>query len=112
MAGREDGPVVQVLAAAIGGVGIFLPGLLLIYFVIPVWEQLKSMRGIKVALRGINAVAGGMIAVAAVIVMQKSGFTPANLLVAGATVLLLVTGRVPPPVIVLLALVAGFVVPV
>ncbi len=112
MAGRDGGPLVQVLAAAIGGVGIFLPGILLIFFVIPVWERLRAIRGIKVSLRGINAVAGGMIAVAAIIVMRKSGFTPANLAVAGATGLLLVTGKVPPPLIVLLALVAGFALPV
>jgi len=109
MAARSYGTFTQVLAAVIGGVGIFLPGLLLIYFVYPVWERLRQIRGIKISLKGINAVAGGMIAVAAVIVMQKSGIQLDNLLVSAVTIVLLLTKKVPAPIIVLLALVAGFV---
>lgn len=109
MAARSYGTFTQVLAAALSGVGIFLPGLLLIYFIYPVWERLRQIRGIKTALKGINAIAGGMIAVAAVIVMQKSGFQLDNLLVTAVTIVLLLTKKVPAPIIVLLALVAGFV---
>ena len=98
------------VGAIAGGVGIFLPGLLLIYFIYPVWENLKQIRGIKVSLKGINAVAGGMIAVAAVIVMQKSGFSIENLIVMVLTVVLLNIKKIPVPLIVLLALVAGFVI--
>jgi len=110
MAARSYGTFTQVMAAALSGIGIFLPGLLLIYFVYPVWERLRQIRGIKIALKGINAIAGGMIAVAAVIVMQKSGFQIDNLLVSAVTIILLLTKKVPAPIIVLLALVAGFVV--
>lgn len=110
MAARSYGTFTQVMAAALSGIGIFLPGLLLIYFVYPVWERLRQIRGIKIALKGINAVAGGMIAVAAVIVMQKSGFQIDNLLVSTVTIILLLTKKVPAPIIVLLTLVAGFVV--
>lgn len=109
MAARNYGTFTQVMAAALSGIGIFLPGLLLIYFVYPVWERLRQIRGIKIALKGINAIAGGMIAVAAVIVMQKSGFQLDNLLVSAVTIVLLLTKKVPAPIIVLLALVAGFV---
>ncbi len=110
MAARSYGAFTQVMAAVLSGVGIFLPGLLLIYFIYPVWERLRQIRGIKTALKGINAIAGGMIAVAAVIVMQKSGFQIDNLLVSAVTIVLLLTKKVPAPIIVLLALVAGFVV--
>ncbi|NDL68552.1 chromate efflux transporter [Anaerotalea alkaliphila] len=110
MAARSGGPLVQVASAIASGMGIFLPGLLLIYFIYPVWEKLKRIRGIKIALKGINAVAGGMIAVAAVIVLQKSGFGLDNLLVSVLTVLLLQARKIPVPLIVLLALLAGFVV--
>ncbi|MDK9711370.1 chromate efflux transporter [Acidaminobacter sp.] len=109
MAARNYGTFTQVMAAVLSGIGIFLPGLLLIYFVYPVWERLRQIRGIKIALKGINAIAGGMIAVAAVIVMQKSGFQLDNLLVSAVTIVLLLTKKVPAPIIVLLALVAGFV---
>jgi len=111
MAGRSGGSVVQVFAAVLGGIGIFLPGLLLIYFIYPIWESLKGIKAIKISLKGINAVAGGMIAVAAVILMIKNGFSPDNLLVSAITVVLLGTRKVPAPLIVVLALLAGFLVP-
>ena len=47
---------------------------------------------------------------AAVIVMQKSGFQLDNLLVSAVTIVLLLTKKVPAPIIVLLALVAGFAI--
>lgn len=108
MAARGSGAFYQVMGAVAGGVGIFLPGLLLIYFVYPVWEQLKKIKGIKVSLKGVKAVAGGLIAVSAVILMQKSGFTIENILVTGFTAGLLLTKKIPAPIIVLLALAAGF----
>lgn len=106
---QEGGVFLQILAAVIGGVGIFLPGLLLIFFVYPVWENLKKIKAIKVSLKGINAVAGGLIAVAAVTLMQKSGFSPDNIMVTAVTVLLLFTKKIPAPLIVVLALALGFI---
>lgn len=107
MAYRDGGTFLQIAAAIIGGVGIFLPGLLLIYFVYPVWETLKQIKAIKISLKGINAVAGGLIAVAAVILMQKSGFSIDNLAVTGLTIVLLSIKKIPAPLIVVLALVLG-----
>jgi chromate transporter len=109
MAARGGSALSQVLGALAGGVGIFLPGLLLIYFVYPVWESVKQIRAVKISLKGINAVAGGMIAIAALILMQASGFTWSNLLVAAVTVALLASRKVPAPLIVVVALLAGAV---
>ncbi|MPM33137.1 putative chromate transport protein [bioreactor metagenome] len=110
MSFRDGGTLLQILAAVVGGVGIFLPGLLLIYFVYPVWESLKQIRAIKISLRGINAVAGGLIAIAALILMQRSGFSVDNLAVTAITVLLLLSKKVPAPLIVLMALGIGFLI--
>ncbi|AKL96088.1 chromate transporter, chromate ion transporter (CHR) family [Clostridium aceticum] len=109
MAARGGSVLTQVLGAIAGGIGIFLPGLLLIYFVYPIWENLKKIKGIKVSLKGITAVAGGLITVAAIILMQKSGFAIDNTLVMLSTVVLLVTKKIPAPLIVLAALAAGFI---
>jgi chromate transporter len=109
MAARGDSAATQVLGAMAGGIGIFLPGLLLIYFIYPIWENLKKIKGIKVSLKGINAVAGGLITVAAVILMQKSGFILDNIAITLITIILLLTKKIPAPFIVLLALIAGFV---
>lgn len=107
MAARGGSTMFQVMGAILGGVGIFLPGLLLIYFVIPVWEGLKQMTGIRVALKGVSAVAGGLLAIAAVILFQRTGFSIDVLLVTIGTVLLLQTKKIPAPLIVLLTIVLG-----
>lgn len=104
MAARGGSILNQVLGAMAGGVGIFLPGILLIYFVYPIWENLKLIRGIKVSLKGITAVAGGLITVSAIILMQKSGFAADNITVLVITAALLITKKIPAPIIVLMAL--------
>lgn len=109
MAARGGNILTQVLGSVAGGIAIFLPGLLLIYFVYPIWETLKGIRGIKISLKGITAVAGGLITVAAIILMQKSGFLLDNIGVMLLTVVLLFTKKIPAPLIVLLVLIAGFV---
>jgi chromate transporter len=107
MACRSDGAFTQALGAAIGGVGIFLPGLLLIYFVYPIWEDIKRIRAVRISLRGVNAVAGGLIAVSAVVLLTAAGITPVNLGIAAATAAVLSFTKVPAPLIVTAALAAG-----
>jgi chromate transporter len=110
MAAREFSTIYQILSALVSALGIFLPGLLLIYFIYPVWENVKKIKAIKISLKGINAVAGGLIAIAAVILMQKSGLTIVNSLVTIITIMLLGSKRIPAPLIVLATLIAGFVI--
>ena len=110
MAARGGSTFTQILGAMAGGIGIFLPGILLIYFVYPIWENLKKIRGIKVSLRGITAVAGGLISVSAIILMQKSGFAIDNILVVLVTSVLLLTKKIPAPFIVIFALGLGFII--
>lgn len=109
MAARGSSVMYQIVGAIAGGIGIFLPGLLLIYFIYPVWEKLKKIKGIKMSLKGINAVAGGLITVSAIILMQKSGLTFDNMIVTSLTVILLFTRKIPAPLIVLLSIGAGVV---
>jgi chromate transporter len=109
MAARGESVLTQIIGAVSGGIAIFLPGLLLIYFIYPIWEKLKGIKGIKVSLKGITAVAGGLITVAAIILMQNSGFVIDNIIVMLVTVALLFTKKVPAPLIVVLAIAAGFV---
>lgn len=107
MAARGASVWYQLAGAIAGGVGIFLPGLLLIYFVCPVWEKVRQIRAIKIALTGVNAVAGGMILSAAIILIQANGFAPVTLVATGLTLVLLATRKVPAPLLVVLALLAG-----
>ena len=110
MAARGGSAFTQVIGAAAGGIAIFLPGLLLIYFIYPIWEKVKQIKGIKVSLKGVTAVAGGLITVAAIILMQRSGFVLDNILVMLVTVSLLFIKRIPAPVIVVVVLAAGFII--
>lgn len=109
LASRNEGTLYQISGALISGLGIFLPGVLLIFFVYPVWENLKQMRAIKIALKGITAVAGGLIAIAAIILMQGSGFSLDNIVIMLVTLFLLWSKKVPAPFIVILVLIAGFI---
>ena len=109
MAVQNPTVLTQILGALAGGIGIFLPGVLLIYFVYPMWERLKLVKGFRVALKGVTAVAGGLIAVAAVIITQQSGPTWDNLLVTLFTLVLLYTKKVPVPVIVGTVILLGFI---
>lgn len=108
MAARGGSGLTQVLGAVVGGVAIFLPGILLIYFIYPIWENLKKIKGIKVSLNGITAVAGGLITVAAIVLMQKSGFVLDNILIMLFTIVLVATKKIPAPLIVLAVLAIGF----
>ena len=109
MAARGEGAFIQVLASLLSGVGIFLPGTLLIFFIYPVWEELKQIQAVKVSLKGINAVAGGLITAAAILLLQKSGITAEHLVVVGLTIVVLATKKIPAPLVVLAVLVAGIV---
>jgi len=108
MASRGNTMLFQIVGALIGGISIFLPGVLLIFFVYPVWEQVKAIKAVTISLKGINAVAGGMIAAAAVILLKAGGIQPLTLTVAGVTAVLLALRRIPAPLIVLGALAAGW----
>ena len=110
MAARDGSVLPQVLGAAVGGIAIFLPGILLIYFIYPIWESLKIIKGIKISLKGITAVAGGLIAVAGIILMQKSGFALDNFLIMTITVIFLITNKISTPLLVIATIAAGFII--
>lgn len=110
MAARGNGALFQIAGALISGIGIFLPGILLIFFVYPIWEKLKGIKVIKISLGGITAVAGGLIATSGLILMQKNGFSIENIIVTTITAILLLSKKVPAPLIVALTLLAGFLI--
>lgn len=109
MAMRGDSIFTQILGGIIGGVGIFLPGVLLIYFVYPIWENIKNIKGIKTLLKGIIPVAGGMILSTGVSLFISNGFSIENILISIATCILLISKKLSPPLIVLGVLILGFI---
>ena len=99
----------QILGALAGGIGIFLPGILLIYFVYPVWEQLKKINIIKLSIKGITSSASGLILASTAVLLAKNGFDYDTLAVTVITTALLLSKKVSAPIIVLLAIAAGFI---
>lgn len=109
MASRDLGMLIQVMGALISAVGIFLPGLLLIYFVFPIWEEIKKIKGIKLSIKGISAVAAGVILTSGIVLLQKNGLSIDNIVILLITVVLLLSKKIPAPIIVLLVLILGFI---
>ena len=75
----------------------------------PVWSKLRLIPVIQLAMKGITAVAAGLITSAAIKLMQASGFSIENILVFVISFVLLLSKKVPAPVIVLLSLLFGFI---
>lgn len=112
LAARGEGVGIQILGAATAGFAIFLPGILLIFFVYPIWESIKTIKGIRISLTGVNAVAGGMVAGIAFLLLGMNGFSPLNITATLITAALVFWGKIPTPIIVLVALAAGILMPI
>ena len=106
---RAWGPGGQVLGAMMGAVGIFLPGTLLIFFLIRIWDQLKQYQVVKASLEGINAVSAGLVCAAAILLWHPLPTSATNVGMVVGTFLVLLTDRVPGWALVSAALVAGAV---
>lgn len=114
---RELGVGGEILGALMAALGIFLPGTFLIFFVIRFWESLKQYRIVRASLEGINAASSGLVMAAALILFEPIGVDVMNigfmdiinLSVILITFILLMSNKVPSPLIILSGLIAGFV---
>jgi chromate transporter len=111
---RAEGREQQLLGCVIGAVAIFLPGLLLVLFFWPLWENLKKYVIIYRSLEGILAAVVGLMG-AAVLYLSKDLFfqNPPNierihLMVVVTTIYLLSLTKIPPPFIALFCLFLGW----
>lgn len=89
-------------------VGLFLPGVLIIYAVLPFWERVRRYPRVRIALTGVNATAIGLVVGVVFLLWERSVQDPA-----GAVIALLAFGavlfyRVPAPLVIAGAGVAGW----
>ena len=90
-----------VAGAMLALAAIFLPSFLLIWGVLPHWDRLRGSAGVAAALRGTNAVVVGILGAALVTPVGTSAIhSPAGFLLALTGFAALMTGRVPPIVVV------------
>jgi chromate transporter len=110
MALNDWGVMGQVLGGAIGTIAIFLPGILLIFFVYPIWTQVKNYSPIKNAIEGINATSAGLVLASAYLLFKPVEVNEPNMLVLLGTLFLLLTTKIPSPLLVILCIAAGFII--
>jgi chromate transporter len=98
--------------ALIGLVAIFLPSFLLVFGILPFWDRLRGSARFRRALAGTNAtVVGLLVAAFWDPIWTGSIRSPLDVAVAGGALGLLATRRVPPIAVVLLAALAGQLLP-
>ena len=107
---RSWGMSGQILGSLVASVGIFLPGIFMIFFVIRFWEQLKQFRGIRASLEGINATSTGLTLAAAVSLFQPMVGSSINIITILVTLALLYSEKIPSYLIIIGGICLGYVV--
>jgi chromate transporter len=97
-----------IAGAALGLVGIFLPGMLLLIGTLPFWDAFRSRSSAQAAMRGINAAVVGLLGAALYNpVWTSSVRTSGDLGVALVGYVLLTVWRAPPLLVVIIGALAG-----
>lgn len=99
----------QIAGSVVAVIGINMPGVILILFIVPFWNDLKKIAGIKKSLSGITAVSVGFMATAFILLTKPFG---GNWMAYGlmlATFLLLNFTRVKTPIVILIGIILGLV---
>jgi len=109
MAMRNYGLHGQIIGGIVGAVGIFLPGTLLIFFVIRFWDKVKNNSVIRASLEGINAGSAGILIATIFLLSQSIEINWLNITLTVSTFLILQFTKTPPPLIIIAGVVAGFV---
>jgi chromate transporter len=97
------------IGAFIGTAAIYLPGIFLIFFVYPIWTQIKNYSPIKHAIEGINATSAGLVVASAYLLFQPVAINEANMMALLVTLFLLLITKLPYPIIVIFCILAGIV---
>jgi chromate transporter len=96
--------------AALGLVGIFLPGILVLLGTLPFWDAVRKKVGAQAMMRGINAAVVGLLAAALYNpVWTSSVNAPSDFAVALVAFVLLTAWGAPPILVVLVSAIAGVV---
>ncbi len=99
----------QMLGGIIGTIGIFLPGALLIFFIYPIWNQIKNYAPVKNAIEGINAASAGLVVASAYVLFKPLEINQQNMIAILFTLFLLLSTKIPYPIIVLLFIAIGII---
>lgn len=99
----------QVVGSIIAVIGINMPGLILILFIVPFWDDLKKITRIKNSLSGINAVAVGFMATATILLARPFYNDWLAYIIMLAAFLLLKFTKIKTPIVILIGVVLGLI---
>lgn len=99
----------QILGSIIAVIGINLPGLILILFIVPFWNDLKKITRIKNSLSGINAVAVGFMATATILLVRPFFDDWLAYVIMIAAFILLKFTKIKTPFVILIGVVLGLI---
>lgn len=109
--GNKGGTIFgQVIGSVVAVIGINSPGLILILFIVPFWNDLKKITRIKNSLSGINAVAVGFMATALILMVRPFGLDWVAYLIVAATFLILNFTKIKTPVVIIIGIALGLIV--
>lgn len=100
----------QITGGIVAVLGINLPGLILVLFIVPFWDDLKKITRIKHSLAGINAVSVGFIIAAFILLLKPIGIDFLSIGIMTVTFLVLNFTRISPPIIVIAGILLGYFV--
>jgi chromate transporter len=98
------------LAGLIGGLSVFLPGILLVFFIFPLWKSTRAIPQMKYFLTGVSITAASLITMTSInqIIELPLNITVYFIVIISA--LLLLSKKVPAPLIVIIAAILGFLI--
>ncbi len=105
---KADGVFGQFLGAFVASLGIFLPGIFMIFFAIKFWDNLKQYRGIRASLEGINAATIGLTFAAGISLFIPICTDNKSIFTVLITILLLYIQKIPSYAIILGGLGLGY----
>ncbi|BAU54413.1 chromate efflux transporter [Mucilaginibacter gotjawali] len=109
MGNKGHGIVGQVIGSLVAVIGLNMPGLILILFIVPFWDDLKKITRIRNSLSGINAVAVGFMATALILLTKPFGLNWLAYLIMAGTFLLLNYTKIKAPVVIIIGIALGLI---
>lgn len=107
LAAFDQSFLMQGVSSILSAVGLFLPGILLLYFVYPLFSSIKSYGFVRSALLGITSVATGLVLSTALTLFIETPFEIIGSLIILITLSLLFSKKMPAPFIVLCVTILG-----
>ncbi|CEG41205.1 chromate transporter [Plasmopara halstedii] len=102
------GLIYGIPGALISSVGLFSPGIILLFGLLPLWERVRHSRSLQIFLSGVNASATGLIVASFFLLWEKAVRTNASAAVGLATALMVGVFRVPTSMAIIAGAILGF----